>query len=83
MSDQSGQNWLLISLVAIGREFGHRKTRKDPARRFCLKTWKKHFVNIWVWDALGHLDSQTLEPALKTRCLILPSNGSHFVSNPR
>ena len=36
--DQIGQHWLLVCLVAVGRGFGHRKTRKAPARRFCLKT---------------------------------------------
>ena len=52
-SDQIGQHWLLVCLVAVGKEFGHRKTRKAPARRLCLKTWMKYFVNIWVWDPLG------------------------------
>ena len=52
-SDQIGQHWLLVCLVAVGKEFGHRKTRKAPARRPCLKTWMKYFVNIWVWDPLG------------------------------
>ena len=50
-SDQIGQHWLLVCLVAVGREFNHRKI-KAPARRFCLKTGMKHFVNIWVWDSL-------------------------------
>ena len=48
-SDQIGQHWLLVCLVAVG----HRKRTKTPARSFCLKTWMKYFVNIWVWDPLG------------------------------
>ena len=52
-SDQIGLYWLLVCPVAVGGGFGHRKTIRAMARRFCLKTWMKYFVNIWVWGPLG------------------------------
>ena len=36
-SDQIGQHWLLVCLVPVGRDFGHRKTRKDRREDFVWK----------------------------------------------
>ena len=72
-SDQIGQHWILVCLVAVGRGFGHRKTKNSGAKTLFenmdeILCQYLGLGPIGVSAVAPHLDSQTLEPGLEKSC---------------